>query len=493
MVTDQQVRKLMKLIQSEETLALAAAKAGMDEKTARKYRRSGQLPSQCQPAHTWKTRVDPFTDHWPEIQELLQLNPGLEAKTIFADLQRRYPGQFQDGQLRTLQRKVKKWRVLEGPPKEVFFPQDHRPGQLCQSDFTHLTRLRVTIRGEAFPHLLYHFVLPYSNWETGTVCFSESYESLSQGLQNALWKLGGVPAEHQSDRLSAAVNNYLNPEAFTRRYQALLRHYGLQGRKIQAGEAHENGDVEQRHYRFKRALEQALLLRGHRDFESRSEYEGFLEKLFKQLNSGRQDRLREELPVLRRLPGRRLDDSQKARVRVGPSSTIRVKKNTYSVDSRLIGELVEVRIYAERIEVWYGQRQVHSLPRLSGHGKHHLNYRHIIDSLVRKPGAFENYRYREELFPTSYFRMAYDLLRKRDRRRAHKEYLQILYLAARESESEVNAVLRRLIELEQPVTAVAVKDRLGALTAPAPITAVSVAEVNLAMYDVLLRQEAVAR
>ena len=276
MVTDQQVRKLMKLIQSEETLAVAAAKAGMDEKTARKYRRSGQLPSQCRQAHTWKTRVDPFADHWPEIQELLQLNPGLEAKTIFADLQRRYPGHFQDGQLRTLQRKVKKWRVLERPPKEVFFPQDHRPGQLCQSDFTHLTRLRVTIRGEAFPHLLYHFVLPYSNWETGTVCFSESYESLSQGLQNALWKLRRVPAEHQSDRLSATVNNYLNPEAFTHRYQALLRHYGLQGRKIQAGEAHENGDVEQRHYRFKRALEQALLLRGHRDFKSRSKYEGFL-------------------------------------------------------------------------------------------------------------------------------------------------------------------------------------------------------------------------
>jgi len=493
MVTDQQVRKLMKLIQSEETLALAAAKAGMDEKTARKYRRSGQLPSQCRQAHTWKTRVDPFADHWQEIQELLQLNPGLEAKTIFADLQRRYPGHFQDGQLRTLQRKVKKWRILEGPPKEVFFPQGYRPGQLCQSDFTHLTRLRVTIRGEAFPHLLYHFVLPYSNWETGTACFSESYESLSQGLQNALWELGGVPAEHQSDRLSAAVNNYLNPEAFTRRYQALLRHYGLPGRKIQAGEAHENGDVEQRHYRFKRALEQALFLRGHRDFESRSEYASYLQKLFKQLNSGRQDRLREELQVLRRLPGRRLDDSQKARVRVGPSSTIRVKKNTYSVDSRLIGELVEVRIYAERIEVWYGQRNIHRLPRLSGHGKHHLNYRHIIDSLVRKPGAFENYRYREELFPTSYFRMAYDLLRKRDRRRAHKEYLTILHLAAKESESEVNDALRQLIELEQPITAVAVKDRLGAIPATAPITAASIAEVNLAMYDVLLQQEVVAR
>jgi len=258
MVTDQQVRKLMKLIQSEETLTIAAAKSGMDEKTARKYRRLGQLPSQCQEEHSWKTRQDPFADHWKEIQEQLQLNPGLEAKTIFEDLQRRYPGRFQDGQLRTLQRKVKRWRVTDGPPKEVFFPQDYQPGRLCQSDFTHLTKLRVLIRGEAFPHLLYHFVLPYSNWETGTICFSERYESLSEGLQNALWELGGVPVAHQSDRLSAAVNNYLNPEAFTQRYQALLRHYGLEGRKIQAGQAHENGDIEQRHHRFKRALEQAL-------------------------------------------------------------------------------------------------------------------------------------------------------------------------------------------------------------------------------------------
>jgi hypothetical protein len=336
MVTERQVRKLMKLIQSEETLTIAAAKSGMDEKTARKYRRLGQLPSQCQQGHSWRTRQDPFADLWEELQELLQLNPGLEAKTIFADLQRRYPGRFQDGQLRTLQRKVKSWRVTEGPPKEVFFPQDYQPGRLCQSDFTHLTKLRVLIRGEAFSHLLYHFVLPYSNWETGTVCFSESYESLSAGLQNALWELGGVPIAHQSDRLSAAVNNYFNPEAFTRRYQALLRHYGLQGRMIQTGQAHANGDIEQRHYRFKQALEQALLLRGHRDFDSRAAYEAFLQKLFKQLNRGRQARLREELQVLRHLPVRRMDDAQKERLRVGPSSTIRVKKTTYCVDSRLI-------------------------------------------------------------------------------------------------------------------------------------------------------------
>ena len=177
---------------------------------------------------------------------------------------------------------------------------------------------------------------------------------------------------------------------------------------------------------------------------------------------------------------------------MGPSSTIRVKKNTYCVDSRLIGEAVEVRIYAEHIEVWYGQQQIHRLPRLSGHGKHYINYRYIIDSLVRKPGAFENYRYREELFPTSYFRMAYDLLRKQDRLRAHKEYLKILYLAAKESESAVNEALRWLVELEQPITAAVVQEHLSSGLAPLPIAAVSVDEINVAMYDVLLHQAGLA-
>src|SRR5690606_15796915 len=143
---------------------------------------------------------------------------GLEAKTLFEDLQRRYPAQFQDGQLRTLQRRVKQWRALEGPPKEVFFPQEHHPGELCQSDFTHMTALGVTIGGQRFEHLIYHFVLTYSNWETGTICFSESFESLSEGLQRALWQLGGVPKAHRTDRLSAAVHKDLSPEVFTDRY-----------------------------------------------------------------------------------------------------------------------------------------------------------------------------------------------------------------------------------------------------------------------------------
>ena len=213
-------------------------------------------------------------------------------------MQRRFPGRFADGQLRTLQRRVKQWRAEHGPAKEVFFAQVHQPGRLAASDFTHCTDLGVTIDGSPFDHLIYHFVLTYSNWETGTVCFSESFESLSEGLQNALWELGGVPQVHRTDRLTAAVQPGVEgPEAFTQRYQALLGHYGLQGQAIQAGKGNENGDVEQSHHRFKRALDQALMLRGSRDFASRDGYEAFLRQLFAQRNAGRQARLAEEVAV----------------------------------------------------------------------------------------------------------------------------------------------------------------------------------------------------
>ena len=268
-------------------LGSAAAKADMDEKTARKYRSLGKLPHEVRVEHFWRTREDPFDDFWAGVEEKLRINPGLEAKTLFEDLQRRYPGRFGDGQLRTLQRRVKIWRALQGPPREVFFPQVHKPGELCQSDFTSMNSLGVTIQRQPFEHLLYHFVLTYSNWETGTICFSESFESLSEGLQNALWELGGVPEWHRTDRLSAAVQKPDHPEEFTQRYRALLDHYGLQGHKTQAESPNENGDVEQRHYRFKKAVEQSLMLRGSCDFASRQDYAVFLDKLFVQLNAGR--------------------------------------------------------------------------------------------------------------------------------------------------------------------------------------------------------------
>jgi hypothetical protein len=262
--------------------------------------------------------------------------------------------------------------------------QEHRPGELCQSDFTHCRELDVTINRQAFPHLIYHFVLTYSNWETGTICYSETFESLSEGLQNALWELGGVPIEHRTDRLSAAVNNLVDTREFTRAYEGLLRHYRINGQKTQPGHANENGDVEQRHYRFKNALDQALMLRGSRDFGSVAAYQVFLQKLFEHLNAGRHDRFLEEVSRLQPLPEHRLDTVRRERVRVSPGSLVTVHRNTYSVHSRLIGEMVEARVLPDTVEVWYGDRKVEELPRLRGRSKHRIDYRHIIDWLVRK-------------------------------------------------------------------------------------------------------------
>ena len=490
MVTDVQVRRLMKLIQSEDTLSLAAAKAGMDEKTARTYRRAGKLPSQLRAERSWRTWPDIFDEVWAGVEHELELNPGLEAKSLFQHLQRQHPGRFQDGQLRTLQRRIKRWRALEGPGKEVFFPQEHEPGALCQSDFTDLSGLGVTIQGVPFEHLVHHFVMTYSNWEAATICFSESFESLSAGLQNALWTLGGVPRAHQTDCLTAAVHKLDHPEDFTERYNALMRHYGLEPRKTNPASPHENGDVEQRHHRFYQALDQALMLRGHRDFDDQPVYAAFLEKLLQQLNAGRQERLGEELAVLRQLPALRTEDYKRLEVRVSRFSTIHVRANTYSVHSRLIGERVRVHLHADYLDVYYAQRHLERMPRLRGRSRHRIQYRHVIDWLVRKPGAFAQYRFRDDLFPTTRFRMAYDALRaEHSESTASRQYLQILHLAARESETQVEAILARLLGTDETLSA----ERVEALLQTAPdsdraslAAAVVVAPVDLRLYDELL-------
>lgn len=493
MVTDQQVRRLLSLMKNEKTKGIAAARAGMDAKTARKYVKSGKLPSEIKPTHDWRTRPNPFEDDWAHIKELLEANPGLEAKTIFDYLRRDAPQKYQDGQLRTLQRRLKHWRATEGPAKEVFFPQIHRPGELSESDFTRMKELGITICGELFDHLIYHFVLTYSDWEAGTVCFSESFESLSAGYQNAVWELGGVTRKHRTDRMSAAVNKDCNPEKFTKSYQALLRHYGVEPERTNAACANENGDVEQRHYRFKKAVQQALMLRGSRDFNSRQEYEQFLRGMFDRLNAGRDKRLREELAVLRRLPGRKLDDYKTLEVTVSPSSTIHVQHNTYSVHSRLIGERVQVRTFVDYLEVWYGQRKVERIPRLRGEGKYRIHYLHIIAWLVRKPGAFENYRYKSDMFPSSYFRMAYDDLKRHNPFRANKEYVNILYMAAREGESRTESAIRHLLSQEQAVTSQAVGQLILEHSWMPSITDVDIDAVSLKAYDELLNaEEAVA-
>jgi hypothetical protein len=346
--------------------------------------------------------------------------------------------------------------------------------------------LGVTINNEIFDHLFFHFVLTYSNWETGGICFSESYESLSEGLQNALWELGGVPMKHKTDNLSAAIYSNLLEKEFTQRYKSFLNHYGLKGEAINAGRANENGDIEQSNNRFKKAVDQALILRGSRDFTSREEYKSFIRKVIDQLNSGRRERFTEELEKLRRLPYIRLNDYKKMVLKVGPGSTLNISHNVYSVHSRLIGERVEVRLYSERIEIWYAQRRVDQFPRLRGEKRHNIQYRHIIDWLVRKPGAFENYRYRDDLFPTTRFRIAYDYLQKHNHSRASNEYTQLLHLAAMESEEGVDNALRILFETGEIISLKAVESILKSNEKYPSIKDVRIDEVNLSGYDKLL-------
>lgn len=493
--TDAQVKGLFKRMSEGTPLYIAAQKAGMCENTARKYHRAQKFPNELNVKHDWRTRPDPFVDVWPGIEAILKDSPALEAKTAFALLQREHPGRFQDGQIRTLQRRFRQWRAEQGPGKEVFFPQDHHAAVVGASDFTDMSSLEITITGVPFEHLIYHYVLTWSNWEHGTVCFSESFESLSTGLQNAWWHCGGVPQCHRTDRLSAAVNNLDEKRAFTRRYDALMSHYAVAGHKTNPNSGNENGDVEQRHYRLKKAVEQALILRGSKDFASRHDYQRFLDGVFEQLNAGRRERFEQERKRLQPLPACRLPDYTELRgVLVGQASTITVRKKVYSVHSRLRDEHVDVRLYAEHLEIRFGTTIVERLPRLCGNGDHRINYRHVIDWLVRKPGAFANYRYRADLFPTSHFRIAYDQLREAMPARADKEYLQILYCAAYQSEVMVNRALQQLIAEGAVPDAAAIKALVHWFTTVdiPPVNDAHVAPVELSHYDSLLSYREVA-
>ncbi len=465
----------------------AAARAGMSVRTARAYERGGQLPSRVKRPRVYRTRLNPFVDDWPWVVGQLERDPALQATTLFALLGELQPGRYQAGQLRTLQTHIANWRAEHGPNREVFFPQVHQAGLAAQSDFTHMTALEITLGGVPFPHLVFHLVFTYSNVEAIQVCFSESFESLGEGLEACLWQLGGVPRQHRTDHLSAAIRP-LDAEGratSTARYAALMAHYGLEPTTNTAGEAHENGDVEQSHFRFKQAVDQALRVRGSRDFADRASYTRFLHLLVKQRNLTRQTRWAEERAVLRPLPVAPLALCREVRVPVSRFSTIQVLRNTYSVPSRLIGTTVLVRVRAEVLEVYRGTAALLTIPRLLGQQHHRIDYRHVIWSLVRKPGAFVQYRYRDDLFPGLTFRRAYDALTAARPQRADHDYVRLLHLAASISEAEVEAALGLLFEQQAVPTFDAVRD-LVRLPATTTLPTLSPAVLDLSVYDRLL-------
>lgn len=473
----------------------AAMKADMDRKTARKYVAAGKLPSELKQPRDWRTRPDPFAAHWPDIEARLRETPEFEAKTLFDLLQQQYPGRYEDGQLRTLQRHVKRWRAAHGPDREVVLAQQHRPGEAAQTDFTHATELAVTIAGQLFVHLLCVLVLPYSNWQWATVCLSESMLALRKGVQRALFQLGRVPRYHQTDGSTAATHKIPegqaehvegNQRAFNTEYVALMRHLGMTPRLIELGEKEQNGDVEASNGAIKRRLKQALLVRGSRDFESVDAWQAFIDETLRKANANRGRRVAEDLAAMRELDVSKLPEYVEEDVQVSEWSTVRVKHCAYSVPSRLMGEWVRVRIFEDRLEVRFADELQLACERLRGRNLRRIDYRHVIWSLVRKPGGFARYVYREEMFPSLVFREAYDAIQAaQPGTKGDLEYLRILHLAASTMEADVAAALAQLQTAGTPITVDVVK----ALAAPAAAVAVpelAAMPVDLTEYDALL-------
>ncbi len=468
-------------------LEAAAAAAGMSERSARTWQ-EGALPSATRTPRDWRTRPDPFAEVWDaEVVPLLEADEKgvLRGTTLLELLQERHPGRFVAGQRRTLQRHLRDWRALHGPTKEVYFEQAHEPGREAAVDFTHATELEVTISGVAFVHLLFELVLSFSGWTWVGIAFGETYEALVAGIQAALWALGGATAVLRSDNLSAATHELKKTggRALVPRFRAVLEHYGMKSTRIQPGESHENGVVEQRHYQTKRALAEALVIRGSRDFDSVAHYATFVHDVVGRQNRKVADALALERAALLPLPAAPVPDYSTYAARVRRWSTVRVGGRTYSVPSRLIGHLVEIRQHPDVVEVLYRGRTVETMPRLRGDCDARIDYRHVIWSLVRKPGAFARYRYREELFPTLTFRRAYDLLRTRGER-ADVEYLRILHLAASTMEQQVEAALDALLSDGTPLDFEAVR----ALVSPAApvVPHVAIPAPDLFAYDRLL-------
>jgi hypothetical protein len=489
MVSDAQVRLLRQKRMDGKTQAAAAATAGMSLRTAREWD-TGPVPSVTKQPRDWRTRPDPFAAVWPtEIEPLLHRDRKgvLEAKRVLAELCTRYPEQFHGGQARTLQRRFRDWRAVHGPEPEIFFEQVAVPGREAAIDFTHATELAVTIAGEPLPHLLFEFVLRYSGWTWVAVAFGETFEALVAGVQGALWALGGVPAVLRSDNLSAATHELKRSGGrdLTVRFRAVLDHYGLHSSRITPGQAHENGVAEQAHRRLKSLLAQALLIRGHADFVDLSAYEHFVQEVVDVWrNRAVAARLADERAHLHPLPSSPIPSYTTYAPKVRRWSTIRVAHRTYSVPARLMGHTVDVRVYADRLEVRYRGQVVQTMPRLRKQDDHRIDYRHVIGWLVRKPGAFARYRYREDLFPSVTFRRAYDRLQTTHGDRADVEYLRILQLAATAGEQRVLDVVTTLLQESGRFEYVAVQ--AGVSPPAVAIPTLHIPLPDLRVYDALL-------
>lgn len=476
------------------TQEAAAAKAGISTRSARRIEHEAVLPSQ-KSRRAWRTRADPLVEVWDsQIVPLLIAHPGILATTVLQHLQDLHPGHFGDAVLRTLQRRIRQWRALSGPSREIVFPQAHAPGRMGLSDFTDVVELGVTVTGAPLAHRLYRFALAFSGWEHAEVIEGgESFVALARGLQDALWQAGGAPAEHRTDSLSAAFKNLQEQDDFTLRYGELCRHYGMTPTRNNRGLAHENGSIEVAHRHLKTALDQALMLRGYRDFDTLEDYRRFVREVVARRNARVAKPFAVERAVLRPLPGRRTADFVETEARVTRASTFTVRGILYSAPSRLIGHRLKIRLHHDRLDCYLGASLVLAMPRGQARpGKSRgrvIDYRHLIEGLKRKPQAFKGLAFRDALFPSEAYRRTWEALEARlPARQACRIMVGLLELAARQAcEADLGATLEVILAKgELPDL-----DRLDARFQPQPAEppVLDVPLPAIALYDALIAWE----
>ena len=475
-----------------DTPAAAAAKASISSASAYRIEADARMPSQKK-VPRGRRRPDPLAGIFDEeIVPLLKEAPGLRPVALYEELMRRHP-ELDAGIRRTLERRVRAWRAIHGPEQEVIFRQTHEPGRMGLSDFTDMADLAVTVAGERLDHRLYHFRLAYSGFAHAHVVLGgERFVALAEGLQNALWTLGGTPREHRTDSLSAAFRNLERSvqEDLTQRYENLCRHYGMTPSRNNTGVAHENGSIEGPHGHLKQAIADALLLRGSRDFEDLAGYRAFIDELMSRRNARHRGRIDAERAVLKPLPKGRTQDFEEVLVRVTSSGGFTLRKVFYSVPSRLIGHRLRVRLYDDRLELFMGGTPLLTVPRGRplGGGKHGhvVDYRHVIHALRRKPMALLNLVYRDQLFPREAYRRTFDaLLGHLSERAACRCMVDLLALAHdRGCEAALAAHLETLLaagELPDPAD---LRRRFG--PDPAELPHIEVPLASLASYDDLM-------
>ena len=483
--------KIQRLFDSEPNVTRCAKECHVDPKSIRKYV-DKNVATAIKKVREYPTRTAPLDEFWPEIQTLLENDPKLKPYAILEFFVDKYPNKFEHSWRRTLERRIGQWKLEQQIEKNVVCSQNHSPGDLLAYDFTELESLRITIASQAWSGLLFHATLTQSNWEYGELCLSESYEAVVSGVQNAFLTLGGVTRRLRSDSLTAAVNNLNSKHAFQNGYRSFLEHFGVNGHRINVRQPQENGDCESSHGHLKDYLDQALRLRGSRNFESLDQLRTFIDEQLSKRNAKRREAITRERVLLAPLPPTLFPTFTQVELQVPTTSVIRLKQNSYSVPSYLIGLKLQSRIHADHIEIWQPGRKLFEMPRLIGKDQVWFDYRHVIDSLVRKPGGFINYRYREHMYPTIWFRKAFDTaIAQHGELPGVKCYLKLLYLSKHHGQDNVETELRQALESVATIDAKLIESKIDKTSPASLVEDPYVEQPELDTYDDLLKHKEV--